>query len=55
MQEDTAWSIMRRSVRDDPAAALQLLQNSGLPATVQETLSTRISASQNQGPGIGGR
>ena len=55
MQEDTAWSIMRRSVRDDPAAALQLLQNSGLPATVQETISTRISASQNQGPGIGGR
>lgn len=48
MQEDTAWSIVRRSVRDDPSAAVTLLQNSALSPAVQQALVTRISAAQAQ-------
>jgi len=54
MQEDTAWSIMRRSVRNDPAAALELLQKSSLSAPVQQAISTRITARQNEGQNNGG-
>ena len=55
MQEDTAWSIVRRSARDDPAAALGLLQKAGLSTAVQQALSTRINAMQNDGQRAGGR
>lgn len=48
MQEDTAWSIVRRSVRSDPAVAVDLLQKSALSPAVQQALVTRISAAQNQ-------
>lgn len=55
IQEDTAWSVVRRLARDDPSAALDMLQSSALPATVQQTLATRIAASQNEPGRNGGR
>ena len=55
MQEDTAWSVLRRSARRDPEGTQQLLQSSSLSAEVKQALMTRMTNSSNQWGGFQGR
>jgi hypothetical protein len=47
MQEDTAWSVLRRSARRDPEGTQQLLQSSSLSAEVKQALMTRMTNSSS--------
>jgi len=55
MQEDTAWSVLRRSARRDPEGTQQLLQSSSLSADVKQALSVRITNNTSGWGGFQGR
>lgn len=55
MQEDTAWSVLRRSARRDPEGTQQLLQSSSLSAEVKQAVMTRITNNTSGWGGFQGR
>jgi hypothetical protein len=55
MQEETAWSVLRRSVRRDPEGTQQLLQSSALSAEVKQAVMTRMTNNTGQWGGFQGR